>query len=442
MNFTSQPTRLALLVALAVWGALSASCELYDGELPPTDELTFPNGMAVHPSGRYLYVLSTNFQAEYRTDIGGTVSVVDLETLQLLPARTRCIASYGGELRFTQPRDDTQAPQLVASTRGNDGVVVLGLSEDGGELACNYQGVDIGDTCVNDITDLPGVSRSDRRLPCEITNVTNDPVAISPVRPDANTPTEQESFAVVGLRDGDIRAVNLIGGELRGHDVSGSQRRNLQLSEKFDLGSGPIATASHPLTDELYAAGRTDNRLFSLSWIRYPVSDYESQPRSGFVQGLARTSTTILPLAADSYGRSAEVRGMAFSDDGNRLYLAAQSPSSVITIDTSLDKDGRPRNRVLDRVTVDGSPAQITYVEQGGRRLLYVALFEERAVAVLDADSRRLLTRIDVGAEPYSMIADPTRPRLYVSLFEDNAVAVIDSDPASATWNRVIGAIR
>lgn len=442
MICTSQPTRLALIAALAVWSLLFTSCELYDGELPPTDELNFPNGMAVHPSGRYLYVLSTNFQAEYRTDLGGTVSVVDLETLQLLPERTLCIGSYGGELHLLERTDGQPAATLVATTRSNDGVAVLNVSEDGGRLACQYQGEAIGNTCVSDITDLPGVTRDRRRLPCEINNLTNDPVAAASIRPDANTPEYLESFAVIGLRDGDIRAVNLIEGEIRGYDVSGSQSRDLHLSDTFDLSAGPIASARHPLTDELYVAGRSDNRLFAIDWIRFPVTAPSEQPRSGFVRGIATTSTTAFPLAVDSYGRSAEVRGLAFSTDGTRLYAAAQSPSSVITVDTSLDNEGRPRNLVLDRVNVDGRPAQILFVEHGARRLLYVALFEERAIAVLDADSRRELTRIEVGAEPYSMVADPTRPRIYVSLFEDSSVAVIDADPSSASWNRVIGAIR
>ncbi|MEC9400453.1 MAG: hypothetical protein VX475_22690, partial [Myxococcota bacterium] len=58
----------ALLIALFV----GSGCEPYQEPLPKRDRLNFPVGLALHPSGDYLYVVNSNFDSRYSPEYGGT----------------------------------------------------------------------------------------------------------------------------------------------------------------------------------------------------------------------------------------------------------------------------------------------------------------------------------------------------------------------------------
>ena len=48
------------------------SCEEFAGIEAPNDEIYFPAGIAIHPSGQYIYVVNTNFDVQYGVDRGGS----------------------------------------------------------------------------------------------------------------------------------------------------------------------------------------------------------------------------------------------------------------------------------------------------------------------------------------------------------------------------------
>lgn len=419
----------------------AAACEIYDGDLPPTDELQSPIGLAVHPSGDYLYVLNTNFQSLYRADLGGTLSVVDLESLRILDDKTLCLPSFGAQLSFGSSNySDTQPRHLFAATKSNRGGVALRLNESGDTPSCLFQGEAVGNTCVDDIADIPGVSKRRRMLPCEIPNILDDPSAVTAIAPhEGVTPLDQDAFVVVGQRRGDVRAVNLVNGEIRGANSQGEQRGDWHFSPKdVVVSAGADAAATHPITGETYIGARFDNRIFTVRWLREAVGDPAVNPQQGFANRIAR----IGGLRVSSPYTNLEIRDMKFSEDGTRLFATSQSPASLLEIDTSLNDEGEARNVQVRRTPLSARPGSLDLVEVGGRLYAYVALFSDRKVAVVDLDAGTVVGAVDVGATPYTVVSDPTRLRVYVALFEEHAVAVIDADPSRPTWNRQIATIR
>lgn len=442
MNVAHRMSRPALLLALSLLMiSFLGACEIYDGDLPPTDELQMPNALAVHPTGKYLYVLNSNYNSNYRQDLGGSLSIVDLEEMNILADRTLCLPSFGSGLAFSASHFGEDEPRFILGvSKSNRGLFTLALNEAGDHVSCTYKGEDIGNTCVSDIAKLKGVSKKHRRLPCEIRDITDDPSAAIAIPPIENvTPMEQDAFMIVGQRLGSIIALNLVDGEIRGHDVQGAQNKQLHLSTIFDrFIGGATAMARHPLTDEIYVSGRNDRTINAVKWLREPTGDPAANDRQGFAVQPALSGRVQLKTNASNL----ELRALRFSDNGERLYAISRRPGSLFVIDTSLDKDGRPRNQHMHRILVSGQPGSFDLITQEGRTYAYISLFDKRKVAVVDVESGTRVSTIDVGATPYAITADPVRPRVYVALFEDNAVAVIDADPNRPTWNRQIATIR
>lgn len=436
MSHPSAWLALFLLMTFVMSG-----CEIYDGDLPPQDELHMPNALAVHPSGQYLYVLNSNYDSSFRQDLGGTLNIVDLEEMSILSDRTLCLPSFGTSLTFSAPHSDGQAPaHLLSVSKSNRGAIALALSEDGGEVACTYKGEDIGNTCVNDIAKLKGVSKKKRFLPCEIRDLMDDPSAAISIPPQETvTPAEQDAFMIAGQRDGSIIGLNLVYGEIRGHDGQGGRNQPLHLSPIFrQVVTGATSMARHPLTDDIYLGGRNDRTIRSLQWLREPTGDPAVDDKQGFAVRPALTGRVQLQASSTNI----ELRAMEFSADGSRLYAIARRPGSLFVIDTSLDSEGKPRNRQIQRIVLSGQPGAFALTHQHDRTYAYVSLFDQRKIAVIDVDSGTRVASIDVGSTPYAVVADPVRPRIYVALFEENAVAVIDADPSRTTWNRKIATIR
>lgn len=417
------------------------ACEIYDGDLPSRDELHMPNALAVHPSGDYLYVFNSNFDARYRQDLGGSISVVDLDALSILSDSTLCVPSFGSSLTFSAPHTAGESPRyLLGATKSNRGAIALSLSDDGSELACTYKGEDIGNTCVNDIAKLTGVSKKRRYLPCEVRDVMDDPSSSIAIPPHEQvTPEDQDAFMLIGQRDGSVIGLNFVHGEMRGQSGQEGKNQRLHLSPIFrQFVGGATSAARHPLTDDIYIGGRNDRTIRAVQWLREPTGDPTVDEKQGFAVRPAISGRVQLHANTSNL----ELRAMEFSEDGSRLYAIARQPGSLFVVDTALDDEGKPRNRQMHRIVLSGQPGDLALTKQGGRTYAYVSLFNQRKIAVVDVDSGTRVASVDVGSTPYALVADPIRPRIYVALFEENAVAVIDADPTRTTWNRQIATIR
>ncbi len=422
----------------------AGACNLYDGDLPPQDELNYPTSLIVHPDGRYLYVISSNFEGIYRDDLGGTLSIIDLETRELLSDRTLCLPSYGDSLVFGPSNygDPSSPVRLFGVTRADDGAFSLTLSQDGSVAQCGNIGtLDTGSgafegvsTCVNDVADLEGVSRRERRLPCVIDELLGDP-ATSAMLPAGDD--DAHEVQVVGGLSGGILPLNWRNGQIDDDEVP---------DPRF-LVNGTIAMETHPLTGDIYVGGRFSSFVSAVRAVRNGDEGGNDPDIDGDDAGAIRAMYSVggvripLPSNGISGTQRAEIRDLKFSADGSRLYITSNNPDSLAVADVSLNADGEARNTFLRRFDIDGDPTAMFVSELSGRALIYIAVYQDSEIRVVDAESGERIDTIDVGATPWAMVADPVRPLIYVSLFSSDAIGVIDIDPLSPTRHRLVGTI-
>src|SRR5690625_5630723 len=111
----------------------------------------------------------------------------------------------------------------------------------------------------------------------------DDPsAAISIPNQENVTPLEQDAFMVAGQRDGSIVGLNFVHGEVRGHDGEGSRNQRLHLSSIYrQVVIGGTSMARHPLTDDIYLAGRGDRTIRAWQWLRDPTGYPDVYVRQG-----------------------------------------------------------------------------------------------------------------------------------------------------------------
>jgi DNA-binding beta-propeller fold protein YncE len=71
----------------------------------------------------------------------------------------------------------------------------------------------------------------------------------------------------------------------------------------------------------------------------------------------------------------------------------------------------------------------------------YVLEFGADAIAVVDPEDGLVVDRFHVGDGPSAAVYDPDQHRLYVSLFKEGSVAVVDLDPASPRYRTTVAKI-
>jgi len=147
-------------------------------------------------------------------------------------------------------------------------------------------------------------------------------------------------------------------------------------------------------------------------------------------------SLTALDPASDT-------RGLAFSEDGTRLFVVDRHPPGLIVIDTSLE-DGLPRNQMMDAIALCPEPSLLYLKKVGGANQAFVVCFASGSAYVVDTDALRLVDTITLGQGPFAMafaLDDPAQPLAFVSNYVDNDIGVIDLLPGSPTEHQVIARI-
>lgn len=399
---------MRLSTATVLLLALVAGCSEFKGPRAPADGLNYPVGVAVHPSGRWLYVANANFDGRYRADIGGTVVVVDAETLEVVPESTVEIGSFAGGLALSDGFGRSASPdRLYVTVRGDDSLVALAVSEDGRTLSCPNASERIG-----------------AGLACRVF-VARNPFAVVPLDPregGRQVDEDVDLIAVAGI-DGSVSYVAL------GTDSSGRFALADATVKSGAVVNGASAARYFAPTSELWVAGRFSRRIRGLRHIFDPRDGTSAE----VIDFVVRTETAI-PSTLDA----AEVRDVVFSEDGERAYLSLNRPSSIMVLDMTRDAEGQARGTVLERFDVDGAPAQLVLTRESGRPILYVALTADQAIAVYDAETGTLLDSIQLDGLAYGLAHDAGTGRMYVTLFDERAVVAIDLDPASPSFRHVV----
>jgi DNA-binding beta-propeller fold protein YncE len=236
------------------------------------------------------------------------------------------------------------------------------------------------------------------------------------------------------------QATAIVSGDAAGLGVSGVEGTFIatshgrgQLSLFIDDGRGPR------LADVLTRADTTvrDTRamnvsfdasrgLFMLNPITARFVDQIAPVERDGVLRLARSAALSLPGLA----QATDVRSViADPDQPGALFALVRGPSTsqqqavaFVQIDSS-DPQGA---RLVDAVRIGAGAVRLSLVTLGGRRLLFAACYDGRAVFVIDADQHELVTVIREFNGPYEMVFDPVRALMYVSDFKVSAIRVVD----------------
>lgn len=431
-------TRAPLLLILAM---VAASCGTpFEEPLPRRDKLNYPVGLTFHPDGDFAYVVNSNFNARYRPDAGGTVSVIDLDTLELRPENTPYIPSFGGTIALNE-----DASRAYISVRQGNAVVALEVADAGDALFCTNRD---GQTSVfpdNCLLDRIPDDADGGRLP-------DDPFGLAVytterTTPDG-TPVDVDVLTLSHLTGRKVSAISLPGGLTSAATFSTSSAMPASLCVA-NSSCGTNAVVRRPGTESLYLLGRSASGVVV-------VQPYVND--SGDVEAVVQRDAFALNPATGGL----EARGGAFLPGGRTLAVVAQRPDALYLVDL-LPADPRSgegiSHRVAASIPLGDSPSDIAlHRSQTGANLAYVPCYDDRSIKVVDLDARAIVDEILLDASPFDIEISPTcnpqgRCLALVTLFDDTprdaqrcgdaptgcgSVAVIDLSEASARYHQVI----
>ena len=435
-------TVLATLAALSC--GLVAGCTASASAVePPQDQIFFPTGMGIAPDDSVLFVANANSELQYDS---GSISVFDLSLVDKVIAAWTSAANIpdgcnqDDDFHETLVCDETQFIRPDSGVRVGNFATDIAVQDTGSgtfRLIVPTRG-DPSITWIDyDGTKLSCTSNQDQFGLCDdahrLSYVHNDPnLDQIPEEPFAAFADSAGQFAMIThLTTG---AVTLIdsprGGPAEIADV---------LTGFFNpdpntglIGSTGIAGRTPSATgDIIYVGSSSEDRVQTFT-VGRPLDDAPPY--------LLPSNWFFLDAVGAAAGGSTDTRGLAFSRDGNLLYLLNRNPASLQLIDTSPDATGFPNNRGISATSVCREASTLTVLDPGdGAERAYITCFQDGQIWVVD--SRGLATVEDVltvGRGPFAIVSAPTRHEIYVTNFLEDTIAVIDVAPNSPTRNRVV----
>jgi DNA-binding beta-propeller fold protein YncE len=172
-------------------------------------------------------------------------------------------------------------------------------------------------------------------------------------------------------------------------------------------------------------------------------------------------------LVVDREPTRGRTRGLAFSADGTRLYVASNSDASLRVFETSVGPRGRPPHNLLAAVPLGAGPnvVRVAGLRSGelsapggpdwggvgdavaalGQGLVYASAFEDDRVVVVDPSLMAVVAQIETGRGPHDIAFMPDaqgRLHAWVANFRDHTLTVIDVDPRSSRRFSVLATVR
>lgn len=446
------------LLGLLGLGACTASEEAIAA---PRDEIFFPAGMVIDPAGQFLYVTNANADLAYGD---GTITVIDTakadeliashaagalppaycRTSVLTPGTLLCdeeggdspllvrestvrVGNFAGELRLQELPSGQR--RLFTTVRGDPSVTWVDVTVPAGgkpQLDCS-----------KDVETTSGLSTSCDK-PHRISTVfrtTFPPPAV----PEEAVDLPAEPF---GLALDPVLELGYVTHLSTGHVSLLDLRATNPEPRAIDFRSGFFtantagdltAFAVEPRTPGdangfVYLTSRTSARV-----AMFRVSG-ATPPAPADLRGGARLvpgPTFDLPSQFVPSGGTADIRGIGFSNGGDRAYLLSRSPAAVYVLDTTIDPLTRaPKNRVLDEIEVCAQPSLLRVRQTGDGVRLFVVCFAAGQVWVVDPASTRVVSVIETGRGPNAIEIRETAPRrAYVANFVENTIAIIELEP-------------
>ena len=162
---------------------------------------------------------------------------------------------------------------------------------------------------------------------------------------------------------------------------------------------------------------------------RLPLRDEKLR---GIPCGIALDSTGTTLYAANVWGHSVSRVRLAVADGVpviDELPLGGDGPAQAPAVPPTSDDPSITKRAdvLLERVVADAPHPWACLLDEPRQRL-YVSLWAQAAVAVIDTQAWRVVGRIDVEEHPNEMVMSPDGKRLFVANANRNSVSVIDLD--------------
>jgi hypothetical protein len=452
------PMKFCCGLVMAILAVCCCACEdPYQDPLPRRDRLHYPIGLEIHPEGRFLYVVNSNFDARYRQSLGGSVSVIDTESRRILADTSPYLPSFGGYIRLnadasrayvTARRDnvvvafDVMAPENRAEALAGQG---LYCEDDDGEQAADPNRCVLG------------------RIPDDESGefISADPFGLAVTTVSSADPS---GYSVDLLNVSHLASANVTTIAVPKRSSMGSNN----LSSADALRAASIATsplvaganevAQRPNTMEFYTAGRNTNEVL----IYQPFLSEDGQVEAVISRGSVSLNKAV---------SSVDARAVAFDASGERLYVVTRNPDAlhIIAITQDVRDEGQTiSRRLLNTISLSNSPTDVVlHTGPAGKTHLYIPSYDANLIDVVDPELGRNVARIELGASPYQFVVDTAESRCagegtscygYVSLFDDTtsfldrcgsdehiscgSIGVIDLDPASPRYQTLVDKIR
>ncbi|MFA5623772.1 MAG: hypothetical protein WC966_01780 [Bradymonadales bacterium] len=385
--------RLVFLTVLLVFFG-GCAVELV-GDKGDLSQLEYPTGVALHPNGRFLYVVGSNFDLKYRVTDGGVVSVVDLESGKLVEGAAKRMGSFGTSIVLAEG-----ARRGYTLTRNDDCVVWFEISQEGSEISCP----------------LATEKDPDSLLKCRYC-IDDDPTDLKVVR----------SYRELELEGGEKQRVEfdlLMVAHLVASKVSAITVRGEGKDVEFSSAAASLVYGASEVQwqsgENFFVTGRSATNLALLS----PAIN-----ASGEVLGLQVKRRVGVPLAFSSF----QGRGLAFSPNKTFLYMLNQLPNSILAFDVSallVDGGDGFEPRMVGMELMQREPMKLLWVgaEQGG--VLYLTSFKDDALVLVDPQSLAIIKQVPVGDGPYELVYDSQAKRLIISHFRSAELWIMDVSDA------------
>ncbi|MFN3197010.1 MAG: hypothetical protein ACE366_01160 [Bradymonadia bacterium] len=394
------------------------------GDPPLVDALYFPLGIAAHPDGRYLYVANSGFDRRYNA---GTVTVYDTFERRILENATVRIGLFAGEISVHRTADDTV--QLLVPTRDDDRLVVIQVDAEAGDaqdhLQCD-QGSDTTCGAGASIERMLGMNQSDR--------LSGDPYGLS---------LDAEGLYMTHLERGVLSRWHFTEDGTPVGDCT------------VTLPNGASSVARHPTLGWAYVTDRFGQAMHSVETL-----DPLDRGRRGFTSRDVCRMEIRDVIGLDDTITGGRTRGIAFSADGTLMYVASATEGALRVYDTSVDRFGQPRNRLVAAIPLGTGPNVVRVaglrggsspevrpaggrtqglideiVDARGEGLVYISSFTDDLVVVVDPTTLSVVARIPVDRGPHEISFLPDadgRLMAYVGAFQESRMMVVDVDPDSA----------
>jgi YVTN family beta-propeller protein len=115
---------------------------------------------------------------------------------------------------------------------------------------------------------------------------------------------------------------------------------------------------------------------------------------------------------------------LALTPDGSELWVACESSSSTVVIDTS-------SLEILAEIKIGGQPHDVTFHPDGSRA--YVTNRLDDTLSVIDVETRGVVATVEVGDEPHGVLLDAPGELIYVLNSSQDSVSVIDAETLEET---------